>query len=128
MKLLSLLVLGFLALPCVGLADVVVLKDGTTVEGEIRRTGDGYIVKGAGGAVTNVATDKVERIEVRPSGGADAATARLQSLRRASENMADIKQILDRYRTSSIKTRAALPEHWPIKLQKYGRIGSTTAW
>jgi tetratricopeptide (TPR) repeat protein len=98
MKLLSLLVLGSLALPCVCVADIVVLKDGTTVEGEIRRTGDSYIVKGAGGAVTNIATDKVERIEVRPAGGADAAVTRLQSLRRASENMADIRQILDRYR------------------------------
>ncbi|HWE01064.1 MAG TPA: hypothetical protein VG326_01550 [Tepidisphaeraceae bacterium] len=98
MRLFSLLVLGSLALPCVTFADVIVLKDGTNVEGEIRRTGDAYIVKGPGGAVTNVATDKVERIEVRPTGGADAATTRLQSLRRASENMLDIKQVLDRYR------------------------------
>lgn len=97
MKRLSLLLLALLGLPCVVLADVITLKDGTKLEGEIKRSGDSYIVKNATG-MTTIPIEKVAGIELRPQAGNDAIMDRLRSLRRAAENIADIRQILDRYR------------------------------
>ncbi len=99
MKRLLPLVLCFLALHGSAWADVVTLKDGTRLEGEIKRVGDNYTIKDAAGIITNVPTDKVARIELRPQTGNDAAMARLQSLRRAADNISDIRQILDRYKS-----------------------------
>lgn len=101
MKLTARWILGwcFLALGSMALGDVVTLKDGTMVEGEVHRSGDMYIVKNPAGIVTNVPAEKIASIDVRPQGGADASMSRLQSLRRAAENIPDIKQILERYRT-----------------------------
>jgi tetratricopeptide (TPR) repeat protein len=98
MKRLALLICAVMAVPSAGLADLVRLKDGSTLEGEIHRTADGYSVKQANGAVANIPLDRVAGIDVRPTGGPDAAMSRFQSLRRAAENVADIKQILERYR------------------------------
>lgn len=92
-----LLVLGCLAWPVSAGADAVILKDGTRVEGEIRRTGDGYRVTQADGTVTSIAADRVASFDVRPVGGSDAAMGRLQSLRRAADNLSDIRQIIDRF-------------------------------
>ncbi|MDB5291128.1 MAG: hhoB [Phycisphaerales bacterium] len=99
MKRLSLLAWSLLALPGFALGDVVHLKDGSRLEGEIKRAGDEYIVTEQGGKVTHVPSEKVGSIEVKPQVGDDAAMGRLQSLRRAAENLADFKQILERYKT-----------------------------
>ena len=99
MKRPSLLVWSLLALPGFALGDVVHLKDGSRLEGEIKRAGDEYIVTEQGGKVTHVPSEKVGSIEVKPQLGDDAAMGRLQSLRRAAENLPDFKQILERYKT-----------------------------
>ncbi len=89
------ILMGCLALPC--FADVVHLKDGTRLEGDIKKTEDGYRITDASGTVTMVSSEKIDSIEPRAKGGADASAARLASLRRAVENLDDIKKILDRY-------------------------------
>ena len=99
MKRLPLLLLGWIALPGVALADVVTLKDGSKLEGDIHRTGDVYVVKETTGTVTNIPADKVASIDVKPLTSAEALMSRFQSLRRAADNVSDIHQILDRYRT-----------------------------
>lgn len=97
------ILIGCLVLPC--FADVVHLKDGTRLEGDIKKTDDGYRVTDAAGTVTMVSSEKIDSIEPRPKGGADASASRLASLRRAVENLDDIKKILDRY--SSFLTQNA---------------------
>ncbi|MDB5330159.1 MAG: hypothetical protein JWP03_1310, partial [Phycisphaerales bacterium] len=99
MKSPSLLVWSLLAIPGFALGDVVHLKDGSRLEGEIRRAGDEYLVTEQGGKVTRVPVEKVGSIEVKPQVGDDAAMGRLHSLRRAAENLSDFKQILERYKT-----------------------------
>jgi tetratricopeptide (TPR) repeat protein len=94
-----LLVLGCLLLPATVrplVADVVHLKDGSNVEGEIRKVPDGWIVVHEG-TITEIAADKVASIEVKPLLTPDTAMSRLQSLRRSAENTSDIKQIIERY-------------------------------
>ena len=78
-------------------ADVVHLKDGTSVEGEIKRVNDGFFVTGADGHITHVTSDKISSIEVKPINTPDRAESRLQSLRRSTETLADPKQAIDRY-------------------------------
>ena len=78
-------------------ADVVHLKDGTSVEGEIKRVSDGFFVTGADGHITHVTSDKISSIEVKPNNTPDRAESRLQSLRRSTETLADPKQAIDRY-------------------------------
>lgn len=98
--------IGSLALPC--FADVIHLKDGTRLEGDIKKTDDGYRVTDSAGTVTTVSSDRIDSIEPRPKGGADASAARLASLRRAVENLDDIRKILDRY-TSFMTQNAGTP-------------------
>src|SRR5665213_2668564 len=107
MRLLALLFV-FLGVPSFAAGEVVTLKDGTTLQGELKRSRDGYIVTDAGGRMTTVAFDNVATIDVRPAAGAGAMMSRLQSLRRAADNMADIKQILERYK-SFINQSAGTP-------------------
>lgn len=97
MKRFALMVLGCLVLPSFAFGDIVRLKDGSTLEGELKRSGDGYIVTDSNGKATSVTADRVASIEIKPSGGPQAAMARLQSLRRAADNLPDIKQIIERY-------------------------------
>ncbi|HZL37478.1 MAG TPA: tetratricopeptide repeat protein [Tepidisphaeraceae bacterium] len=107
MRLLALLFV-FLGVPSFAAGEVVTLKDGTTLQGELKRSRDGYIVTDAGGRMTTVAFDNVATIDVRPAAGAGSMMSRLQSLRRAADNMADIKQILERYK-SFINQSAGTP-------------------
>src|SRR5690349_13789563 len=78
-------------------ADVVKLKDGTRLEGEIKRTDEGWIVTTGEGKKTLIAFDKVAGIEAKPKTTGDTVESRLTSLRRASEGSNDLKQIIDRY-------------------------------
>ena len=79
------------------MGDVVRLKDGSSVEGEIKRAGDAYLVTAADGKITRVPAETVAGIDVKPVNSADAAMSRLQSLRHAAENMTDIKQVIERF-------------------------------
>ncbi len=91
----SALLLGGLA--SLAPADVIQLTNGTTIEGTVKKSGDGYIVIGAGGKTTNLRLDEVESISISPSTKPAAMMERLASLRRAMDNVSDISVILDRY-------------------------------
>ena len=78
-------------------ADVIHLRDGSRVEGELRKTEEGYRVTGPTGVTTVVSADKVESIEIKPMATAETSVARLASLRRSVEGLSDLKTIIDRY-------------------------------
>ncbi len=80
-------------------ADVVYLKDGTKVEGDIlRKTEAGWSVKTADGTVVNVDADKVKGFEAKRGNPAEEPLQRLLSLRRTVEGQTDIRKILGRYK------------------------------
>lgn len=89
--------LGVLLLVAAARADVVVLKDGTRLEGSLERNEDGYDVTSADGKVRKLTTAQIKSIEVKPQATPDDAKRRLDSLRRAAENMADAKLAVARY-------------------------------
>jgi tetratricopeptide (TPR) repeat protein len=98
MKPLVLLVIALLAVPTFG--EVVYLNDGTTLEGDIRRTNEGWLVTDADGKTTLVTTSQVKSIQVKKIGPpTDAAEQGLASLRRAVANQSDVRSVLDRYRS-----------------------------
>ena len=78
-------------------ADVVVLNDGTRLEGSIQRTADGYDVTAPGGKVTRVKSTQIRAVEVKPQITPDDARRRLDALRRSAENMTEIRMVLSRY-------------------------------
>lgn len=79
-------------------ADVLILTDGTRLEGTVRKTDDGYSVTDAAGAVTNVPADKVARFQLRGENAAPGQTdVRLASLRRSVANLADLALIIGKY-------------------------------
>jgi tetratricopeptide (TPR) repeat protein len=109
MKRLVLLVvlMGAVGMPA-ALADVVHLKDGTNLEGDVKRNDDGWIVY-ANGVATKVRGDQVLSIELKPSAatGPQVAAERLASLRRSVENLTDLKEILSRYQRFIAQTNDA---------------------
>ena len=80
-------------------ADVVHLKDGSRLEGEVKKSGDGWAVTAPDGKVTQIPADRVQSIElVKPKGSdADVAAQRLADLRQSADVLRDIKVIIDRY-------------------------------
>lgn len=88
------LIVFLLAAPV--LADVVILKDGRRIAGEVKKSTDGWTITAPDGKVTSVKADEVLRIEL--GGSADAGAAdKLASLRRSVEPLSDIDQIIQRY-------------------------------
>ncbi len=89
--------------------DILHLMDGTKVEGNVKKSADGWIVTGADGEVTNVPAGAVRSIELKSSGGAggaggkggplppEVAERRLYSLRRSVENLSNLSDIVQRY-------------------------------
>jgi tetratricopeptide (TPR) repeat protein len=78
--------------------EILHLNDGSTIEGVMKRTDDGYDITDAEGKLTHVPVEKVKRIEIgSKTSGVVETQSRLQSLRRSVENLTDIKAILDRY-------------------------------
>jgi Flp pilus assembly protein TadD len=79
-------------------AGVVVLKDGTRIEGDVKRTSDGWTITQADGTTRTVPADKVKSIELGSAPrSADHSAAGLASLRRSVEALTDINQIIERY-------------------------------
>lgn len=78
-------------------ADVVHLKDGRTLEGDIAKTPEGWRITTADGKSVSVATEQVKSLEPKREPSADVAADRLASLRRSVQGMDDIGKILDRY-------------------------------
>src|SRR5688572_7845234 len=82
-------------------ADVVQLKDGTTITGDVKKTPTGWVVIDDKGKSHPVAADVVRSIEPTRS-NVDArivAMDRLASLRRSVENLSDVKAVIDRFET-----------------------------
>jgi Tfp pilus assembly protein PilF len=104
MKVLVLAAALALAVPALG--DIVHLNDGTSVEGSVRRTRDGYVVTDASGKTTTIPTDAVKSFELKSSTPSpNGAEDRLASLRRAVGNLDDPKQIVDRFKTFVAQTK-----------------------
>ena len=113
MRKLTFLLTG-LVLASTTFGDAIVLKDGTRVEGTIKKVGAQWHVTGADGKVTKVPEGQVRTIEkgggsangpaTRPEGSAAAggasgavADANLASLRRSVEVLSDLDQIIERF-------------------------------
>ena len=86
-----------LLLPGRAPADVVVLSNGTRLEGELERTDDGYVLTKADGKTVKITSSQVKSIEVKPQTSPDDAKKRLESLRKSAEKMTDLKLIITRY-------------------------------
>jgi tetratricopeptide (TPR) repeat protein len=83
------------------LGDVLILKDGTRLEGQVKRNASGWTVTTSDGKTVEVSADRVKSIEVGSSpqkGSPEQAMSNLQSLRRSVENVPEIRQVLERYR------------------------------
>ena len=79
-------------------ADVVHLKDGSRLDGDVKKGPAGYTVKMADGTVKTVSSDQVKSIELAAApGSADAAKEKLNSLRRSVEYLDDPAKIIQRY-------------------------------
>jgi Flp pilus assembly protein TadD len=80
------------------LGDAVILKDGSRLEGTLKKTDTGWQVTSADGKVTNVAAANVKSIELGSRGTEKPnSQAGLASLRRSVEALPEIDQILERY-------------------------------
>jgi Tfp pilus assembly protein PilF len=82
-------------------ADVVRLKDGTSIEGDVKKADNGgWVVTLPGGETTAVPAESVKSIEAGGGGqgGKGDAMAGLGSLRRASANQDDPGQVIERYK------------------------------
>jgi tetratricopeptide (TPR) repeat protein len=82
-------------------ADIILLKDGTSLTGDIKRTSDGFVVIDDKGKSHTIPADAVKMIEPsRGAGSADGrlvAMDRLMSLRRSVENLTDARTVIDRF-------------------------------
>ncbi len=86
-----------LVLATLACAGVVVTNDGQRVEGELKKTPDGWRVTLPDGSTKDVASANVKVIELTSSGGG-SQMERLQSLRRSVEASEDVPKIIERYR------------------------------
>jgi tetratricopeptide (TPR) repeat protein len=117
------------------LGEVVHLIDGTTVEGDLLRTNDGWVVTEPGGKVTVVTTAQVKSIELKKVDSSSTADQRLASLRRAVANQNDIKQIIERFQsfinqnpnTPAGKSAADDLAQWQERLDK-GLVRAGDKW
>jgi Flp pilus assembly protein TadD len=82
-------------------ADIVYLKDGSKLEGEIlRKTDAGWAIKTPDGKTSNIDADRIKSIEAKRAGGnsGEEPMKRLASLRSSLESQTDVRKILERYR------------------------------
>ena len=129
------------------LADALVLKDGTRLEGSIKKVGDQWHVTGPDGTVTKVPVSSVKSIVLgsgkddngSAGGGSSAASgnagAGLASLRRSVEALSDVNQIIERFERFIVNTKdqAVLAEAnkdlatWRERRDK-GYVKQGTSW
>ncbi len=96
MRAVHIIVLVF-ALGAVARGDIVHLKDGRVLRGDVRRDGDRYVIATEDGKIVAVPRGEVEALELGPTTAPDAAAGRLASLRRAVAVMDDLDQIIGKY-------------------------------
>ncbi len=78
--------------------DAIVLKDGSRVEGEIKKGDSGYVVTQAGGKFQVIPFDVVKSLELQPANAPpDAGKENLASLRRSVEHDDNLFRIIGRY-------------------------------
>jgi Flp pilus assembly protein TadD len=105
------------AAACLAGGDVVILKDGTRLEGDVKRGSDGWLITLPDGTTRTVASGAVRSIELGASSGPTSGPARgsesaaaelgLASLRRSVEALSDLNQIIQRYERFIENTRDA---------------------
>jgi tetratricopeptide (TPR) repeat protein len=80
-------------------ADVVLLKDGTTLSGDVKKGPGGYVVTQADGTIKMLALDDVRSIELAsaPPLTTKSAKEKLASFRRSVEYLDDVNKIIERY-------------------------------
>lgn len=78
-------------------ADVVLLKDGTRVEGDVKRGEGGYDVAAADGKSTHVNSSDIQSIQLGKSTGGGSAQDKLGSLKRSVDALDDLPAIIGRY-------------------------------
>ncbi|MBC8106202.1 MAG: tetratricopeptide repeat protein [Anaerolineae bacterium] len=82
------------------LADIVILNDGTKLEGDVKKTDRGWTIATSDGKTIEVSADKVKSIQLgkdAAKGTPERATSDLMSLRRSVENLSDVKAVIDRF-------------------------------
>jgi tetratricopeptide (TPR) repeat protein len=115
-------------------ADIVHLKDGTQVEGTVKRADDGWNVRKSG-KVVHIGSDQVESIELTPATAPTAAVAndRLDSLRRSVEGLNDLNEIVARFQrfvdqntdaAASIEAKKDLAMWQDRQKQKMVKVGA----
>jgi tetratricopeptide (TPR) repeat protein len=89
--------------------DVLILKDGTRLEGDVKRGPDGWTITTADGKTRTVKADAVKTFELGSAAnkGTMQPAEGLASLRRSTEAVADINQIIDRYQKFIDNTKDA---------------------
>jgi Flp pilus assembly protein TadD len=78
-------------------ADILILKDGTRVEGDLKHTDGGYDVTDADGKTTHVSQFDVQSIQLGKSSGSLSAMDKFESLKRSVDSMDDINKIIARF-------------------------------
>jgi tetratricopeptide (TPR) repeat protein len=97
---LGLLGLLVLALASFGRADVVHLKDGSQLTGDVKRGPGGYTVRLPNGTTRLVPTSQVKALELGAASqpaSLDASQRNLASLRRSVENLDDPRRAIEKY-------------------------------
>src|SRR6185312_2988183 len=88
----------FTTIATASFADVIVLKDGSRVQGDIKKGDSGYIVTHADGKFDVIPFDVVKSLELQTGNAPpDAAKENLASLRRSVEHDDNIYRIIGRY-------------------------------
>jgi len=128
---------GLAAAPLVW-GDVVVLKDGSRIEGDVKKNPAGYVVTLPGGQLKFLGPDEVKALEAGPTSGPNsetAAQAKLASLRRSVEVLDNPVKIIERYQKfieqnagSSIESDARQDLATWQERQKQGLIKYNNRW
>lgn len=131
------MVLAAVATPAVW-ADVVVLKDGSRIEGEVKKNPAGYVITLPGGQIRFLGPDEVKGLEAAPTTlptSETAAKAKLASLRRSVEALDNPARIIERYQKfieqnagSVIETEARQDLASWQERQKQGLIKFNNRW
>jgi hypothetical protein len=121
-----------LAVSFVARADVLYLKDGTKLEGDVKRSIKGWVVTDAKGKVTIIENDKVQSIELKATSATttsfDAVDRKLLSLRRSVENLDELSEIIDRYKRFIDRTPTPTWPRWRRRRWRSGWIARTAGW